>query len=127
MVKMMRAGVLHKPGGPEAIKVEQRPVPVPGPKELLIKIKAFGLNRSELFTRQGHSPNVSLPRILGIEAVGEVAGSPGGPFQNGDKVATAMGGLGQQFDGSYAELVFVEGWGSPETGSSRKEGRSLPP
>ena len=39
---------------------------------MLIRVKAFGLNRSEMFTRQGHSPNVKFPRILGIEAVGLV-------------------------------------------------------
>jgi NADPH:quinone reductase-like Zn-dependent oxidoreductase len=70
-------------------------------------VKAFGLNRSELFTRQGHSPNVLLPRVLGIEAVGTVESAPGGEFQQGDVVATAMGGLGRQFDGGYAEYTCV--------------------
>ena len=37
-----------------------------------IRVEAFGLNRSELFTRQGHSPSVTFPRVLGIECVGEV-------------------------------------------------------
>jgi NADPH:quinone reductase-like Zn-dependent oxidoreductase len=73
----------------------------------LIRVKAFGLNRSELFTRQGHSPNVKFPRVLGIEAVGLVESSPGNQFRKGDKVATAMGGLGRDFDGSYAEYTCV--------------------
>jgi NADPH:quinone reductase-like Zn-dependent oxidoreductase len=47
-------------------------VPIPKNDEVLIRVKAFGLNRSELFTRQGHSPNVRFPRVLGIEAVGLV-------------------------------------------------------
>ncbi|WP_373541921.1 alcohol dehydrogenase catalytic domain-containing protein [Chamaesiphon sp.] len=38
----------------------------------MIKVKAFGLNRSEMLTRQGHSPDVQLPRVLGIECVGLV-------------------------------------------------------
>jgi NADPH:quinone reductase-like Zn-dependent oxidoreductase len=77
------------------------------PGEVLIRVKAFGLNRSELFTRQGHSPNVKFPRVLGIEAVGIVEKAPGGEFQQGDVVATAMGGLGREFDGGYAEYTCV--------------------
>src|ERR1700746_225116 len=65
------------------------------------------LNRSELFTRQGHSPSVKFPRVLGIEAVGVVEAAPGGEFRKGDIVATAMGGLGRQFDGGYAEYTRV--------------------
>ncbi|MGI4809480.1 MAG: zinc-binding dehydrogenase [Janthinobacterium lividum] len=74
---------------------------------MLIQIKAFGLNRSEMFTRQGLSPNVKLPRILGIEAVGLIADAPGGEFAPGTKVATVMGGLGRDFDGGYAEYTCV--------------------
>jgi NADPH:quinone reductase-like Zn-dependent oxidoreductase len=74
---------------------------------VLIRVRAFGLNRSELFTRQGHSPTVKFPRILGIEAVGVVEQAPGGEFRTGDMVATAMGGMGRQFDGSYAEYTCV--------------------
>jgi NADPH:quinone reductase-like Zn-dependent oxidoreductase len=103
----MKAAVLHAPGGPEALTIEVRPVPVPQPGELLIRVAAFGLNRSELFTRQGHSPNVRFPRILGIEAVGTVAAAPGGELARGQKVATVMGGMGRAFDGSYAEYTCV--------------------
>jgi NADPH:quinone reductase-like Zn-dependent oxidoreductase len=87
--------------------VEQRPIPVPQPGWVLIRIKAFGLNRSELFTRRGHSPGVAFPRILGIEAAGIVESCPGNEFQKDDVVATAMGGLGRQFDGGYAEYTSV--------------------
>jgi NADPH:quinone reductase-like Zn-dependent oxidoreductase len=52
-------------GCPEVLKIESRPIPTPRPAEVLIRVKAFGLNRSELFTRQGLSPGVTLPRILG--------------------------------------------------------------
>lgn len=68
---------------------------------------AFGLNRPELFTRQGHSPAVAFPRVLGIEAVGTVAKAPGGEFRPGEVVATVMGGMGRQFDGGYAEFTMV--------------------
>ena len=107
MTRDMLAAVIYEAGGPEVLKLEHRPVPEPASGEVLIRVRAFGLNRSELFTRQGLSPNVAFPRILGIEAVGEVAAAPGGEFSTGDIVATAMGGMGRQFDGGYAEFTLV--------------------
>jgi NADPH:quinone reductase-like Zn-dependent oxidoreductase len=107
MVSTMKAAVIYEAGGPEVLKVESRPIPTPRSGEVLIRVKAFGLNRSELFTRQGHSPGVTFPRILGIEAVGLVEQAPGGEFRKGDVVATAMGGMGRQFDGGYAEFTCV--------------------
>ncbi|MBV8589200.1 MAG: zinc-binding dehydrogenase [Acetobacteraceae bacterium] len=104
---IMKAVVIHEAGGPEVLKLESRPIPTPKSGEVLIRVKAFGLNRSELFTRQGHSPSVKFPRILGIEAVGLVEHAPGDEFSKGDVVATAMGGMGRQFDGSYAEYSCV--------------------
>jgi NADPH:quinone reductase-like Zn-dependent oxidoreductase len=103
----MKAAVVYAPGGPEVLKLETRPVPTPGPDQVLIRVKAFGLNRSELFTRQGYSPDVRFPRILGIEAVGIVEEAPGGKFRKGEMVATVMGGMGRQYDGSYAEYTCV--------------------
>ncbi len=109
MSATMKAAVIYEAGGPEVLKIENRPIPKPQDGQVLIKIKAFGLNRSELFTRQGHSPvsAVKFPRILGIEAVGIVEEVPGNEFKVGDKVATAMGGLGRTFDGGYAEYTLV--------------------
>ncbi|WP_311733524.1 zinc-binding dehydrogenase, partial [Paraburkholderia youngii] len=69
--------------------------------------KSYCLNRSEMFTRQGFSQSVKFPRVLGIEAVGIVEDAPGMEFAKGDTVATAMGGLGREFDGSYAEYTCV--------------------
>ena len=103
----MKAAVIYKAGGPEVLKVEQRLIPKPKVGEVLIRVKACGLNRSELFTRQGHSPDVKFPRIMGIEAVGLAEEAPGNEFQKGDIVATAMGGLGRDFDGGYAEYTCV--------------------
>lgn len=57
----MKAAVIHTPGGPEALKIEERPVPTPSTDEVLIRVKAFGINRSELFTRRGESPGVEFP------------------------------------------------------------------
>lgn len=104
---MMKAAVMHEPGGPEVLRIESLPIPTPQAGEVLIRVKAFGLNRSEMFTRQGLSPGVAFPRVLGIEATGLVEDAPGGEFAKGDIVATAMGGMGRQFDGGYAEYTCV--------------------
>jgi NADPH:quinone reductase-like Zn-dependent oxidoreductase len=74
---------------------------------VLIEIRAFGLNRSEWFTRIGQSPSVKLPRVLGIECVGTVVSDPSGQIAPGQRVAAMMGGMGRQFDGSYAEYACV--------------------
>jgi len=107
LAKTMKAVVLHAPGGPQALKIEDRFIRAPRLGEVLIRVEAFGINRSELFTRQGHSPDVILPRVLGIEAVGTVASAPGGEFVQGQAVATVMGGMGRTFDGGYAEYTCV--------------------
>jgi len=103
----MKAAVTYKPGGPEVLQIERRPIPTPNRGQVLIRVMAFGLNRSEMFTRQGYSPNVKFPRILGIEAVGIVEEAPQTNFAKGDVVATVMGGMGRMFDGSYAEYTCV--------------------
>ncbi len=105
--KTMKAVVIRKPGAPEVLAIEELPIPQPAPGWVLIRVKAFGLNRSELFTRQGHSPGVKFPRVLGIEAVGIVEEAPGDEFETGQTGATAMGGMGRAFDGSYAEYTNV--------------------
>ncbi len=103
----MQAWRLHQPGGPEAFVLEELPRPQPQPNEVLIKVEAFGINRSEYFTRIGESPTVKLPRVLGIECVGTVASDPSGTLTTGQRVAAMMGGMGRQFDGSYAEFTCV--------------------
>ena len=103
----MKAAIIRQAGGPEVLRIETWPVAEPTREQVLIRVKAFGLNRSELFTRRGLSPGVSFPRVLGIEAVGVVESAPGGQFTRGQTVATAMGGMGRQFDGGYAEYVCV--------------------
>src|SRR6266481_4312985 len=103
----MKAAVIHEAGGPEVLKIESLPIPTTQRGEVLIRVKAFGLNRSELFTRQGHSPSVKFPRVLGIEAVGVVEHAPANELRKGDMVATAIGGMGRQFDGGYAEFTCV--------------------
>jgi NADPH:quinone reductase-like Zn-dependent oxidoreductase len=74
---------------------------------VLIEVKAFGLNRSELHTRLGLAQGVTFPRVLGIEATGVVSACPGGEFSIGQQVAAMMGGMGRVFDGGYAEYTSV--------------------
>jgi len=105
----MRAVVLDGvPAPPEALVVRERPVPQPKPGWVLIEVKAFGLNRSELKTRLGLAdPEVTFPRVLGIEATGVVAACPGGELAVGQQVVAMMGGMGRSFDGGYAEFTCV--------------------
>jgi NADPH:quinone reductase-like Zn-dependent oxidoreductase len=107
MTETMRAIVLDAPGPPEALTIRELPVPTPSAGWVLIEVKAFGLNRSELHTRQGLASGVTFPRVLGIEAAGVVAQCPGGEFPVGQQVATMMGGMGRTFDGGYAEYTCV--------------------
>jgi NADPH:quinone reductase-like Zn-dependent oxidoreductase len=74
---------------------------------VLIQVKAFGLNRSELHTRLGLAEGVTFPRVLGIEATGVVASCPGAEFAVGQQVVAMMGGMGRTFDGGYAEYTCV--------------------
>ncbi|MGC3992588.1 MAG: zinc-binding dehydrogenase [Propionicimonas sp.] len=104
----MRAVVLDGPGPASELVVRELPVPEPAPGWVLIRVHAFGLNRSELYTRLGFSGDaVTWPRVLGIEAAGVVAAAPGGEFAQGQQVVAMMGGMGRSFDGGYAEYTCV--------------------
>src|SRR3954451_24952410 len=107
MTDRMRAIVLDAPGPPEALTIRMIPVPTPQPGWVLIRVKAFGLNRSELHTRLGLASGVTFPRVLGIEATGVVAEAPGGEFPIGQQVVAMMGGMGRTYDGGYAEYTCV--------------------
>ena len=101
----MKAIVVSKAGTSKVL--EYKEVDIPKLKEgwSLVKVKGFGINRSEIFTRKGFSPSVKFPRILGIECVGEIAESK--VFKKGEKVISIMGEMGRDFDGSYAEYVLL--------------------
>ena len=103
----MKAAVIYHPGSPEEFILEERPVPTPIEGQVLVKVKAFGLNRSEVMTRKGYSPGVKFPRVLGIECVGEVENDPSGQYARGQQVMALMGGMGRDFDGSYAEFTVL--------------------
>lgn len=101
----MRAVVLDGPGPPEVLQVRDVPRPTPDPGQVLVRVEAFGLNRSELHFRRGMGSFGSFPRIPGLEAVGTVAECPGGEVPVGAQVAALMGGMGRTIDGGYAEYA----------------------
>jgi NADPH2:quinone reductase len=102
----VRAIVLHRYGGPEVLEVAQAPDPAPGPEEVLVRVRAAGVNRADLLQRQGRypppgpAPAVEIP---GLEFAGEVVAA--GPrvqrHRPGDRVFGLLAG------GGYAELVAV--------------------
>ena len=105
----MKAVVLYKTCSPLELTVSDIPVPVVKPGWVLIRVKAFGLNRSELMMREyeGNTPYIRLPRVLGIECAGEIADASDSTFHQGQRVVALMGGMGRSFDGSYAEYTLV--------------------
>jgi len=101
----VRAIVIKKYGGPEVLAIEERPRPKPKAGEVLIQVKAFGLNHAEIYFRMGVWGDVA--EISGIECVGVVAESGDAQFSPGEKVAALVGGMGRSINGSYAEYTVV--------------------
>ncbi len=79
---------------------------------VLVKVRAFGVNESEVTSRKGESsPDFQFPRILGIEGVGVIDQvNANSSFKPGQQVATMMGGMGRgrAIDGSYTEYMLVK-------------------
>lgn len=107
MSTTMRAALCVQAGGPEVLEIRELPIPSVREGWSLVRVKGAGLNRSELRTRQGHSPNVKFPRVLGIECVGTVAASTDATLPVGQTVAVVMGEMGREFDGGYAEYALL--------------------
>ncbi len=104
----MRAHLVRRPGGPEVLELVELPDPEPADGWVLIEIAAFGLNRAEAVTRAGGSGDaVPFPKVIGIEAIGTVVDGGGTDLQPGQLVAAAMGGLGREHHGSYAEKTLA--------------------
>ncbi|MFI7082486.1 alcohol dehydrogenase catalytic domain-containing protein [Streptomyces anulatus] len=105
----MRAVVVTRPGGLDALEIKDVPVPVRKPGWVRIRVKAFGVNESEVTTRKGESDaEVTYPRVPGIEGVGVVEEADGASgLRPGQQVATMMGNMGRSFDGAYAQYVTV--------------------
>jgi len=104
----MKAVVIFEPGGPEKLVFTDWPTPALKPGWSLVRVRGFGVNHSEIFTRQGLSPGVVFPRVPGIECVGEIAGTGDpGRLPVGQKVISIMGEMGRAFDGGYAEYALL--------------------
>jgi NADPH:quinone reductase-like Zn-dependent oxidoreductase len=99
----MRAIVITEPGEPEVLQIRELPDPVPADGEVLIRVRAFGLNHAETYMRKGQWPEAAP--VSGIEAAGTIVHDPAGELAEGTGVVTIMGGLGRTRNGSYAEYV----------------------
>lgn len=104
----MKAVVVRKAGDSSVLEVTQIAKPQVKSGWSLVKVMGFGINRSEIFTRQGLSPSVKFPRILGIECVGVIEETTDEQrLPVGQKIISIMGEMGRDFDGSYAEYVLL--------------------
>lgn len=105
----MKAVVLERTCRSEEMIIKDVPIPEVKPGWVLVKVKAFGINRSEVSLRsyEADQPYIKLPRIPGIECVGEIADSSDSNFKAGQRVVALMGGIGRSFDGSYAEYALL--------------------
>jgi putative PIG3 family NAD(P)H quinone oxidoreductase len=102
----MTAIAIARPGGPEVLVPETRPLPVPGPGQVLVRVMAAGVNRPDVMQRRGlYPPPPGAPDIPGLEIAGEVAalGSRAERWQVGDRVTALVPG------GGYAEYAVVHG------------------
>src|SRR5215831_2075428 len=99
----MRAIIIKEFGGLDSLVIENLPDPEPKPGNVLIEVKAFGINHAETHMRKGEWAEAA--QVSGIECVGLVKSCPGGEFAEGTKVAAFMGGLGRTINGSYAEYT----------------------
>lgn len=84
----MRAVVMREFGGPDVLRVEELPVPEPGPGEVLLQIRACGVCFHDVVNRAGHLPRTALPSVIGHELTGTVAGVGAlvSGVQTGDRV-----------------------------------------
>src|SRR5450755_831666 len=101
----MTAVGISKPGGPEVLLPETRPVPKPGPGEILIKVRAAGVNRPDVAQRSGaYPPPPGASDLPGLEVAGEVAALGEGAIRHklGDKVMSLVAG------GGYAQYCIAQ-------------------
>ena len=109
----MRAVRIHEDGGPDVLRLEEIPDPEPQPGEVLVELRAAGLNHLDVWIRKG-LPSVAKPRILGADGAGVVASLGDGVdgFAVGDRVVLNPGivhdgritVIGEHTDGTYCEL-----------------------
>jgi NADPH2:quinone reductase len=102
VVKAIR---VHKFGGPEVLQFEEVPTPSPGPGQVLLQVRAVGVNPVETYLRAGMNPDLKLPWTPGLDAAGviEVIGEDVPDLRSGDRVYTS-----NTVTGSYAQFVICE-------------------
>jgi putative PIG3 family NAD(P)H quinone oxidoreductase len=96
----MRVVEISSFGGPDVLRLAERPIPVPAPGEVLIKVVAAGVNRPDVIQRYGkYPPPPGASDIPGLEVSGHIAGRGAGvvQWQDGDAVCALLAG------GGYAE------------------------
>lgn len=105
----MKAVVLDGTCDASELGVKEVPIPDVKPGWVLVKVKGFGINHSEIIIRrvEADAPYIKLPRIIGIECVGEIADPSDSEFEKGQRVVALMGGMGRSFDGGYAEYALL--------------------
>lgn len=127
----MKAAIFHRRGGPETLAYADVPDPEPGPEDVLVRVRACGLNHMDIYVREGsHGMKAPLPHIGGLEAVGEVAATGADvfdwevgarvlvlaftsdgtcqPCRSGrDNLCAARRIIGVNVDGGFAEYVVV--------------------
>ena len=105
----MKAVVLTKPCKAEEMTLTEIPIPPTRPGWVLIKVKAFGINHSEVLLRQFEVAQdyIRKPIVPGIECVGEVIDPSDSGLEKGQRVIALMGGMGRSFNGSYAEYALL--------------------
>jgi len=101
----MKAILIKQKGDPDNLIMEEYRKPVSREGFVLIQIKAFGLNKAEIYMRKGEWEETS--DIIGIECVGIVAEDLSGEFEKGQQVAAFVGGMARSLNGSYAEYTLV--------------------
>ncbi len=97
--------MVREHGGPEVLEIRELPAPVPEEGDVLVRVRAFGLNHADTYMRSGVWP-FGIP-VLGIEAAGTVEHDPSGRLEPGTAVVAIVGGMARDRNGSYAELVSV--------------------
>ncbi len=103
----MKAIAFKEHGDIRKLQLIELDIPKPAPGDVLIRVRALGVNRAETYMRKGEFGAV-MP-VSGIECVGEVVEDTRGMLTPGAKVATLMGGLGRTRNGSYAEYTSAAG------------------
>lgn len=105
----MKAIVLTSPCEATDMTLTEIPVPEVRPGWVLIKVKAFGINHSEVLLRQFEvaRPYINKPIVPGIECVGKVVDPSDSGLKKGQRVMALMGGMGRSYNGSYAEYALL--------------------